>query len=254
MVIWRHPDDLFGAPMIKAVFLDFYGTLVHWTPEMEAIQVAACTDEGLQVSEEAVARAYPTANAFMAAENSKSSVWSLPEPERKSFFAEYERLLLEAAGVRVSPEVAWRVWERVHSAPKELALYADVLPMLQELQARGLTRGVISNMGSQLTDHLEQLGLVGHIDVWATSAEAGVNKPHARIFQTALARAVVEPHEALHVGDDYDSDVLGARNAKMHALLLARDRDAETPQDSPVLRSLREILPFLEQQGHLTSP
>jgi putative hydrolase of the HAD superfamily len=45
------------------------------------------------------------------------------------------------------------------------------------------------------------------------SEEAGVRKPHAAIFELALKRANCNAEEALMIGDDWDADILGARNA-----------------------------------------
>ena len=43
--------------MIKAVFLDFYGTLVRFDPPAEGIQAKACADHGLQLDAQAILRA-----------------------------------------------------------------------------------------------------------------------------------------------------------------------------------------------------
>ncbi len=45
------------------------------------------------------------------------------------------------------------------------------------------------------------------------SEEAGVRKPHQAIFDLALQRANCTAEEALMIGDDWDADILGARNA-----------------------------------------
>ena len=45
------------------------------------------------------------------------------------------------------------------------------------------------------------------------SEEAGVRKPHAAIFELALKQANCRAEEALMIGDDWDADILGARNA-----------------------------------------
>ena len=45
------------------------------------------------------------------------------------------------------------------------------------------------------------------------SEEAGVRKPHQAIFDLALQRANCKAEEALMIGDDWDADILGARNA-----------------------------------------
>ena len=237
--------------MIKAVSLDFYGTLARWAPAMEVVQAEACAAEGIRVSQEALVRGYTVADAFMAAENARSPVPSRSEAEHRRFLVEYEQRLLEAAGVVVPLDVAARIWDRVHNAPKDFALYEDALPSLRDLSRSGLTVGVISNMGSNLIAIMERLGLSQVIRFSATSSEAGVGKPHAGIFRLALARAGVAPEEAVHVGDDYAGDVVGALSSGMRALLLARSGPETLPGDCPVIGSLCDVLPYLRSHGHL---
>ena len=238
--------------MLRAVFLDFYGTLVRFDPPAELIQVQACQAEGLTASADAVARAYPIADAYMAQENARGLVWRRSRPEQQAFFAEYERRLLAAAGLQVSSAVAARVWSRVSRANKELALYEDASPALDELRAAGLLTGIISNIGRDLELLVMEMGLRDRMDVWVGIADAGgEGKPHAPIFQAAMDGAGVGPHEALHVGDQYDSDVVGATSAGMHALLLDRSGLATPPMVCAVVRSLRNVLTYINSSGLL---
>jgi putative hydrolase of the HAD superfamily len=52
------------------------------------------------------------------------------------------------------------------------------------------------------------------------SEDAGVRKPHPQIFQYALDRAGATKEESLMIGDDWDADIIGARDFGMdHAFL-----------------------------------
>jgi putative hydrolase of the HAD superfamily len=72
-----------------------------------------------------------------------------------------------------------------------------------------------------------------------TSAEVGVAKPEARVFERALAIAGAEPGEALHAGDKVDNDVEGAVAAGIRAVLV--QREGEPPAGVAAIRSLREL-------------
>jgi HAD superfamily hydrolase (TIGR01549 family) len=237
--------------MLRAVFLDFYGTLVRFDPPAELIQVQACEAEGLTASAGAVARAYPTADAYMARENARGLIWRRSRPDQETFFAEYEHRLLAAAGLQVSSAVAARVWSRVSRANKDLALYEDASPALDEIRAAGLMTGIISNIGRDLQSLVIDLGLRDRMDVWVGIADAGEGKPHAPIFQAAMAKVGVGPREALHVGDQYDSDVVGSTGAGMHALLLDRTDSATPPMGCAVVRSLRDVLTYINSSNLL---
>ena len=68
----------------------------------------------------------------------------------------------------------------------------------------------------------------------------GVAKPDPAIFERALARAGVAPHEALHVGDSLREDYHGARAAGLSALLL--ERHGTGPAGISTIQSLEGVL------------
>ena len=235
--------------MIEAVLFDFFGTLVKWAPDAEEMQRDAAAAEGLAVDPAAVARAYPTANAYMNAENARTPVAMRAAGDRALFFAEYERRLLAAAGYDVGPAQAARIWDRVQATQKELAPFDDTVPALRALREAGLTLGVVSNMGRELRTILDHLGLAAHLDTWMSSEEAGVAKPHAAIFRAALEQAGVGADGALFVGDSYESDVLGAQDAGMQAILLLRDAETAAPPGCTVVRTLSEVFGHTRSAG-----
>jgi putative hydrolase of the HAD superfamily len=100
-------------------------------------------------------------------------------------------------------------------------------PMLAELKRRGLKLAVISNWDQRLPLLLERLDLADPFDTFAISAIVGVEKPHPRIFETALAALGVAAGEALHVGDSRLDDVEGAQGVGMRALRFAPDGDGD---------------------------
>ncbi len=108
---------------------------------------------------------------------------------------------------------------------------------LVELQRQGLKLAVISNWDQRLPLLLERLELADHFDSFAISAIVGVEKPHPRIFETALAALGVPAEHALHVGDSRRDDLEGALAVGMQALLFspAGDGDLERLADLPAL-------------------
>jgi putative hydrolase of the HAD superfamily len=238
--------------MIKAVFLDFYGTLVRFDPPAESIQAQACAAHGLHVDPRAILKAYPVADEYMAQENARSLVWRRPEAERDAFFAEYERRLLAAAGLDVPLSTSAGIWKQVNETPKGLWLYDDALPTIHALREAGLTTGVITNMDTDIGDTLHALGVRKLMDLWVTSGEAGSGKPHRQIFDAALAKAGVSPAEALHVGDHYEGDFLGAKKAGLHALFLSRS-PVDAANHEATVSTLLEVIPHMRRKGLLST-
>jgi len=232
--------------MIKAVFFDLYGTLARFHPPREEVQAQACASFGFTVTREGLIRGYLLADEWMSRVNaSETPVPQLAEEERARFFAEYERLVLQGAGVEVDLETAGRVWSRVREIPYQLALFDDVLPVLGMLKQRELTLGLLSNIGRNLTELGKELGLAPYLDFTVTSREAGSGKPHPPIFRLALERAGVKPPEALHVGDSHLSDVQGALGAGIHPLLLDREDVMTHVNDCPRIGGLIGVLDYL---------
>jgi putative hydrolase of the HAD superfamily len=108
-------------------------------------------------------------------------------------------------------------------------VFPEVHEAIAEMRRRGLKVGVLSNAPTNLPEFLERLELAPHLDFAVVSAVEGVKKPDRRIFEAALARAGVEPGEALHVGDMYVEDILGGGAAGIRTLLMERGEHSLFP-------------------------
>ena len=129
--------------------------------------------------------------------------------------------------------------------PEQWLMYPEVPEMLQRVQALGLRQGVISDWGTDLVSLLHAHNVSDHLDFVVASATVHAAKPHPDIFHYALARADLQPHEVLYIGDSYISDVLGARTAGIAAVLI--DREQRAPEvDCPVVTSLLDVLKLIE--------
>src|SRR5690606_16096751 len=65
---------------------------------------------------------------------------------------------------------------------------------------------------------LKNSGIAHYFDVIMDSEKAGFKKPNPVIFEKAMSLANVQPEKALMVGDNYEVDILGAKNVGMHTL------------------------------------
>ena len=79
------------------------------------------------------------------------------------------------------------------------------------------------------------------VDVCINSEEVGFEKPDPRIFECALERFGVMPSEAIHVGDQYYSDVQGALRSGLQPVLLDREKWHIETKDCTVIQSLSGI-------------
>ena len=72
-------------------------------------------------------------------------------------------------------------------------------------------------------------------------------KPHREIFDEALRLSGCTTDDAVHIGDSYDTDVMGARVAGIRSVLLLRGR-AQTHGDVDAADDLTQVLKLLFNQ------
>ena len=127
-------------------------------------------------------------------------------------------------------------------------LWEDVLeavrPSLERFRAAGLRLAAVSNSNGTLRRLFDRLGFTPAFDVILDSQVEGVEKPDPRIFRLALERLGAEAGAAIHVGDFYHVDVLGARAAGIRPVLV--DEAGLYPEaDCPRVRSVAELAAHL---------
>jgi putative hydrolase of the HAD superfamily len=91
---------------------------------------------------------------------------------------------------------------------------------LDRARAAGIAVAVVSNSEGYLDALLVHLGVRASFDLVIDSAVVGVEKPDPRIFAIATDHFGVSPSRALHLGDIYATDVLGARAAGLRVALI----------------------------------
>jgi HAD superfamily hydrolase (TIGR01509 family) len=129
---------------------------------------------------------------------------------------------LEVAWAEFSPRIVERAVEilGVEADPASLAAgkwrkdlerpYPPVSGLLESLANR-YRLGVVANQSLGTAGRLESYGLLGYFDVVVASAEEGISKPDAAMFERALERAGVDAASAMMVGDRIDNDVVPAK-------------------------------------------
>jgi putative hydrolase of the HAD superfamily len=124
--------------------------------------------------------------------------------------------------------------------------------MLEALAGR-YRLGLVSNTvwpGRLHSRDLDRSPIGRYIEARAYSHDVGYRKPHDAPFRAALEALGARPAEAVMVGDDFYSDVRGARRAGMRSILLGRGRglkfwrpDARAADPADVVEMLRSWSP-----------
>lgn len=126
--------------------------------------------------------------------------------------------------------------------PDVWRIYDDVLPALDRLAAQGLRLAVVSNWDERLRAVLRGLALDARFESIVVSCEVGHAKPHPAIFAEATRRLGLPANRILHIGDNPDADLHGARNAGLHALQISRSAPEQGPDHLQSLLQLPELL------------
>lgn len=218
---------------VSAVCLDAAGTLFTERRTRAALYADALEVHGHPASESQVQAWMERAHAELDADPRS------PTRYGEAWFRAFVGGVLGRAGCPSDPEQVRQELERVFTDPSNYLVFEDVLPTLHSLRSAGLKLAVVSNWSQRLEGLLIQLGLRPWFDALAISACVGADKPEPELFQHALRALDVEPEQAVHVGDRWDLDVLGARSAGLTGLLI--DRPGQHEHGPCVLRLLTEL-------------
>ena len=129
--------------------------------------------------------------------------------------------------------------------PRTFRLLPGAADLVRELHDRGVVVGVVSNWSESLPALLDGLGLTKHLDFVLVSAIEHCEKPEPEIFLRALAKAGVEASQALHVGDDRERDVQGARTVGILPVLVRCAPATEHGHDTHEFDDLIELRPWI---------
>lgn len=212
----------------QALSLDLFGTIVFFDVDRLPRRLVAGEQKIVTVSgvDDLLAVAAPdtTLTCFLDA-LSRASIDIAREkahdrrevPTRERF-----RRALLASGARPAgaEAVATTMAERHMSALAEAVVCPpDRAQVLAQLAARH-PLALVSNFDHGPTAHslLSRFGLTNYFRAVVVSADVGVLKPAAAIFDAACARLAIDPTRCLHVGDSHEADVLGATAAGMTAV------------------------------------
>jgi FMN phosphatase YigB (HAD superfamily) len=203
----------YGA--VEALLLDLGNTLIGMDP---ALVADACRAEGVACTPDDFARAERAARPALSA-------WIASPDGAEPTSLVYVREILR----RLAPDgdrciaLAPRLLDRMRRVPTQ-RLWSAVLPGVPDALARarglGLSIVVVSNSDGTAEQGMVDAGLRPLVDAVVDSEIFGVEKPDRRIFEHALSLAGVAPAAAVHVGDLYAVDVVGAAGAGIHPVLL----------------------------------
>ncbi len=220
---------------ISGVLLDAFGTLVRLEPPGPRLRAGLARLAGVEVGEEAAAAAFRAEIAYYLDHH-------LEGRDEGSLAELHDRCAaVIASSLRLEGVDPGAVREAMLGSIR-FSAHPDAAPALHELRTRGLRLVVVSNWDHSLPDVLREADLLPLIDGVVASADVGAGKPDPEPFSAGLELVRAPPARALHVGDSLEHDVMGARAAGIHAVLLERGGGARgAAAGVPSIRSLAEL-------------
>jgi putative hydrolase of the HAD superfamily len=216
-----------GRRSIRAVTLDLDDTL--WPCEPTLIRAERLTREWL--TERA-----PEVIAPWSIERLRERRMAIhaARPELKHDFVTIRRLALQevfrAAGaddVQSEPIIEGSL-DVYMSARHQVELYPEVRACLERLSGRYRIASLSNGNACLVTiglDHLFHAIIAAHTH--------GASKPDPAVFHLACRELGCEPSEVVHLGDDIELDVRGARAAGLHAVWINRASHSWPGDDVP---------------------
>jgi putative hydrolase of the HAD superfamily len=228
--------------VIKAIFFDAGNTLIFIDP---GVVLPILRNHGAEVDSDRFRQAEFLARTRLS-RRVEEGAWGTEDHVWKEYFAN----LFRASGV--PEERLEQVGRRIREVHEESHLWTKMDPAtgaaLDQLGEAGYRMAVISNADGRVEGLIEQAGIRDRFEFVMDSEIEGVEKPDPEIFWRACSRLDVDPGESLYVGDLYPVDVVGARKAGLHAVLLDPFDQLDYPVDR--LPDVAALPTYLEQLSH----
>jgi putative hydrolase of the HAD superfamily len=229
--------------MIRAVFFDAVGTLIHPEPPAAVVYAGAGRAFGSRLDSAVVAARFRT--AFGRQEDLDRAAGLRTDEEREE--ARWRAIVAEVLDDVADADGCFRRLFEAFARPEAWRVEPEAEAVLAELARRGLQVGLASNFDARLRVVASSLPGLQSLDHLVISSEVGWRKPAPAFFAELSRRTRLAAPEILVVGDDAINDYNGARAAGLQALLYDPRRRGDLPEGRRLSRlaDLPGLLPSL---------
>ncbi len=153
----------------------------------------------------------------------------------------FRRLFLQTGDAGEAAATAAALYRESYIGVRQAVAGAHEL--LAALRQRVRIAVVSNNLLAEQQQKMAQCGLAPLVDALVVSEDVGFTKPDRRIFQVALDRLALAPHDVVMVGDSWPADVIGAKQAGIAAVWFnPRQLPSPNPDlEVPELHSLHPV-------------
>lgn len=145
-----------------------------------------------------------------------------------------------------NPHLAERMASKyLEISPRMTALFPDALDVLAYLQKKYALHLITNGFAEVQWVKVEQAGLRPFFEHIIISEEVGTQKPNKEIFELAVTRASANKSECLMIGDNFKTDILGAKNAGLDQVFFNPGKERVKESVTYVITSLKELKQIL---------
>lgn len=229
--------------MLKTVFFDWFETIARYEPPRHELYKQVFQQVNIDLPARAIVRGLLAADRYLFEENVKCPLHQRSVEEQMAVYLRYPEEIGKAAGITIPRDVQIKVIQKALKLSKSFifVLFDDVLITMELLKNSGLKIGLLTNATKESLSVTGKLGLTPYLDFIVNSEEAGALKPDPVIFRAALKRAGAKPEEAMHVGDQYELDIVGAKGVGITPVLIDREDAYPEITDCTRIRTLTEL-------------
>lgn len=222
--------------MIKAVLFDLGGTLVK-TVDIPEIYRRILENHGVYVHTNQIKEAHE-------ANEGKIDHIAAQLKIGYKFWYDWNKSIMESLGFGKRSEYLGKKIADLWWGYADLELYSDVETTIQDLRAKDLKVGIVTNgFKYDYLVILEKLDLIDIFDIIVGPDSCGYGKPDKQIFLYTLDLLGLESTEVIYVGNEYKYDYIGAKNAGIIPLLINREQGIHAGISS--ISSLNQVLNYI---------
>lgn len=241
----RTPLSANTVPRLQGVLFDLDGTLYDYNLcHREALEYTAhVAEKKLGIDVNTFIELYKTSRAIVH----KRLQGTAASHSRLLYFCELVFCSTGEPNLNIATLLERAYWGTFYRA---MNIYPGVLHLLKMLRSKSVSLALVTDMTAAIQfKKLRILKLVHMFDVVVTSEEMGCEKPTPKIFKVCLEKMGIDAQFAIHVGDDYQRDIVGARAAGLKSVLFVLDnRVHHGDVDVNVVNSFEELARILIPQ------
>jgi putative hydrolase of the HAD superfamily len=132
----------------------------------------------------------------------------------------------------------------INVLPNSNVLFEGTHEILSHLQSNYQLHIITNGFNEVQYKKMQMSNLSSYFNKIITSEDAGVKKPNPIIFQYALAQAQANANESIMIGDNWEADIMGAKNAGLDVIFCNFNNEA-------VSSSIKSVKNLLELKQYL---